>query len=63
MRNALNCGKPNTRTLEIFRSVKPLKNAKQLADVFHIKANPVVSNEQHHLIDTRVDGSYFDLSW
>jgi hypothetical protein len=50
MRDTLDSGKPNTGTLEILRSVKPLENTKQLADVLHIKTDAVVSNKQHYLI-------------
>src|SRR5271165_714142 len=59
--DALNRGQADTGTLESFLRVKPLEDAEQLVGIFHVESDPVVSNEQYHVIVFVLDASDFDI--
>ena len=50
MHDALNRGQPDARAFECLRRVQALEYAEQLIYIFHVEADAIIANEDHHLI-------------
>jgi hypothetical protein len=60
MDDALNGCQPDAGAFKRLRRVETLEYAEQFTDIFHIKADSIVSNEQHDLMLFLVQASYFN---
>ena len=58
--NPLNGRKADTRSLEIFLTMKPFKHAKQLVRILHIEPNPIVPYIEHSFAADRRLSDFYD---